>query len=93
MAQSPRLVAGMAYNIILFICIVGIALSVAGCGTSTSSRSAAVSCYDTGNGVKCIPTDDVSVEPTDVDGNGQPDEFVCGDVASDSDDENDCDCV
>jgi hypothetical protein len=70
--KSPLILASLA-----------IAL-VAGCGAETPEQGERnqnlESCFSTPLGLQCIPTPAGPVtEPTDVDGDGQLDEFVCAD--------------
>src|SRR5688572_1467181 len=67
------------------------ALSFSCASQSTGTSTGAVNCFDTGTGVRCVETfsDILSDDAQDVDGDGEEDPFVCGDVPSDSDSDGD----
>lgn len=73
----------------LLIAIALTSLAGTGCTDAAATDMIALtkqSCYDTGFGLKCVPTPDgIVLVATDVNGDGVEDEFVCGDAASASD--------
>lgn len=76
----------------LLILPTALLISLAGCAADVGTVHNGVrSCLDTGNGIVCLAGDDVGA--TDVDGDGNDDEFVCSDAdsASDSDDSTESD--
>ena len=88
---KPGVLIVPTFRYVVFALLASI-LAFAGCfGDETSSRSDTIqSCYDTGHGIKCVSTPGaVSIESDDVDGDGNPDTFVCGDGASESDSDGD----
>ena len=59
------------------------------CTTTGESDQLVQSCYDTGHGIVCTTSSELGTDGDDVDGDGEPDELVCGDAASESSDEGD----
>jgi hypothetical protein len=70
----------MSYKTIVWAGL-GFALACGCSGLSTShSQHGLVSCYDSASGVVCLPTPDgPQTDPTDADGDGVLDEFLCAD--------------
>ena len=65
--------------------LLALAASLAiGCTAEIGELDQRVECYDTANGVQCVP-DDGSDEPVDLDGDGEEDTYLCSDVEDDDD--------
>ena len=52
------------------------------CSFTGQAASEVQSCYDTGHGIVCTTSSELGDEETDADGDGEPDELVCGDADS-----------
>ncbi|WP_428263192.1 hypothetical protein [Haliangium sp.] len=70
------------------IALIAAIFAAAGCAADeTGSKRLGIQCYDTGSGRACVDafSDVLADDAVDVDGDGQVDTYVCGDVPSDSD--------
>jgi hypothetical protein len=67
------------------------ALAISGCaGQDAAQATRAVACYNTGASTTCVESfNDILSDVEDVDGDGQQDALVCGDVPSESDSDGD----
>lgn len=78
----------MSSKLIVFACVPSLLLL--GCASNdaaTARRQAIQSCFSDGAGMTCVPTPGQPVmTPTDVNGDGVPDAFMCADTDEDGDD-------